>query len=92
MATLLSQKEPVARKEYNCMASNFIRESGNLRGLTFTFSEWRAIITARENNWNIIPGEKYIRQAIAYDGSVYTFIAIPAIHEICLKYEFYPDD
>jgi hypothetical protein len=92
MTTLLKQTEPVAKKHHWCMASDFIRESGNLRDYTFTFSEWRAVINARDNDWKIVPGQKYIRQSVAYEGTVYTFKAIPEIHAICLKYDYYPND
>lgn len=90
MSYLLKQTEPIARKEYWCMASEFITESGNIRGSIFTFSEWRAIINARENNYKIVKGQKYINQSVAYEGTVYTFKAIPEIHAICLKYNYYP--
>lgn len=89
MTQLISQKEPKARKNYNCMASEFIRNCGNLRGLTFTFSEWRAIISARNNNWEVKKGEIYIRQYCEYEGRTYSFIAIPEIHKICIKYDYY---
>tara|TARA_R110000744_G_scaffold306152_7_gene414482 strand:+ start:688 stop:966 length:279 start_codon:yes stop_codon:yes gene_type:complete len=90
MSTLLKQTEPVARIPHDCMASDFIRESGNLRGLPFTFSEWRAVLNARDNNWKIVKGQTYIRQNVAFEGTVYTFKAIPEIHAICIKYDFYP--
>lgn len=91
MARLIAQTEHVARKEHYCMASDFINEGGNLRGYTFTFSEWRAIIKARDNNWKIIPGQKYLKQFVSYEGSAYTFKAIPEIHAICLKYDYYQE-
>ena len=91
MSTLLKHTEPIARKNYSCDASHFISNMGNLRGYTFTFSEWRAIINARDNNWQIEKGEKYIRQSIVDFGDFYDFKAITKMHEICLKYGYYED-
>lgn len=89
MAQLISEIKPKARKQHDCMASEFITNYGDLRGLTFTFPECRAIIKARENNWKIQKGEIYIRQACVMDGEIYTFKAIPEIHKICIKYDYY---
>lgn len=86
---LLKQTEPIAQKNYCCDASYFITNLGNIRGFTFTFSEWRAIITARDNAWQVLKGQKYIRQVIVEDGVFYDLKMIPEIHNICLKYDYY---
>lgn len=89
MATLLKETRPKARKDHHCMASELINDGSNLRGYRFTFSEWRAIIKARDNGWKIKKGETYINQKNVEDGYLYSFKAIPAIHDICIKYDYY---
>jgi len=65
-------------------------EAKTLKGVSFT--ERRAIVKARKNNWRIQKGEKYMKQVGVFDGDLSTFRAIPEIHQICYKYEFYPYD
>lgn len=89
MVETILQTFPKARKEHDCMASEWLNQCGNLRGLTFTFSEWRAIIKARDNNWTIKKGEVYTNQRNVQDGEIFTFKSITAIHEICCKYDYY---
>jgi hypothetical protein len=88
MPELISQTKPKARKSYNCEASQFLTIDGLPLGLTF--KELRAVVTARKNIWKILKGEIYLRQCCK-DGDVYTFRAIPEIHEICIKYDIYPE-
>lgn len=83
---------PKARKKYRCMASDWIVD-GDLYE-TFRccdYSEKREIIRAKRNNWTIQPGDKYLRQAIVFEGRMDTFRAIPEMHEICLKYDLYQE-
>lgn len=89
MTEIIKQTKPKARKNHYCMASEWLNQCGNLRGLTFTFSEWRAIIKARDNNWEIQKGDIYINQRNVDCGDIFTFKAIPEIHEICIKYDYY---
>lgn len=89
MITVIHQSTPKARKEYNCDACEFIFGFGNIRDYKFTFSEWRSIIKARDNNQKIKKGDKYIRQFNKYGNETYTFRAIPEMHAICIKYEYY---
>ena len=93
MATLLRESAPIARKDYNCMASDWLTNdywwrSENL----FTFSEFRSIAKAKANNWKVKKGEKYIRNAMVHEVKFYEFIAIPEIHAICTKYDIYEYD
>ena len=81
MADLIQELRPKARKDYICEASVWINELGDLRDYTFTFSEWRAVINARDNNFDIKKGDIYIRQCISDGGELRTFKAIPEIHE-----------
>jgi len=83
---------PKARKSYNCMASEWIT-NGDLSE-TFRCCNWdekRDIIRARRNKWRIQPGQKYLRQAIIFEGRMDTFRAIPAMHDICIKYDLYQE-
>lgn len=83
---------PTARKLYSCMASEWI-VNGDLHE-TFrccTWEEKKDIIRARRNNWQIHPGQKYLRQAMIWEGMLGTFRAIPEMHNICVKYDLYED-
>jgi hypothetical protein len=51
-----------------------------------TFAELRDIVKARQNNWRIKPGERYNKSILVMDGYLSTWRAIPAIEEICFKY------
>lgn len=86
--TVLSELTPVARKKHRCMASEFILNYG-INGFGYSFSELRSIAKARKNGYKIVKGQKYIRQNNICDNALYTFKAIPEMHEICLKYEHY---
>lgn len=88
MITVLSESKPVARKEHNCDACNWILNTG-IDGMGFSISEKRAIVKARRNKWKITKGQKYIRQSNIKDGDLYTFKAIPELHELCLKHDLY---
>lgn len=86
MVRFISEFKPIARKAHRCDASAWLSNVG-YEGLTF--SELRAVVKARANRWKIQKGETYIRQTLESDGDLYTFKAIPAIHEICIKYDYY---
>lgn len=74
------------------MASDFIREGGaNRLAELCTFTEKRQIVKAKQNRWKILKGNKYIRQSVKYEGRIYTFKAIPDMHKLCLKYDWYPE-
>jgi len=88
MIVILSESKPLARKAHNCMACDFILSCG-VNGFGYTFAELRLIVKARRNNYKIVKGQKYIRQNNICDGDIYTFKAIPEMHELCLKYDHY---
>lgn len=92
MSTLLSESKPRARKDHDCSACEFLTVDDWWRsGKEFSFSELRSIVKAKENNWKIKKGEKYIRQALVQDGDFFQFKAIPEIDNICHKYNLYED-
>jgi len=88
MIRVLSESEPVARKEHDCMASEFILADG-VNGFGYSFADLRIIAKAKKNKFKIIKGQKYIRQNNKFDGELYTFKAIPEMHQICLNYDLY---
>lgn len=88
MVEVLSESTPVARKKHTCMASEFIHNLG-LGYIDFSFAELRQIVKARRQGYKIQPGQKYVRQSNKFDGELYTFKAIPAMHEICLAHDLY---
>ena len=82
--------EEIAKKQ-GMSRSEYIREL--VYEYTFTFTELRKIVKARRNGWKIKKGEKYIRQNNVDEtsGDFYTYKAIPAIHDICIKNDVYID-
>jgi hypothetical protein len=90
MSELISESRPVSRKDRNCMASEWILNCG-FDQLGLTFAERRQIVIARRNGWQIKAGEQYVKQATKCCGDFGVFIAIPAMHDICLKYEMYEE-
>lgn len=83
---------PKARKDYRCMASEWIT-NGDLAETVYhcSYAEKRAIVRAKRNGWKIKKGERYLRQCIVWEGRLETFRAIPAMHEICLKQDLYQE-
>lgn len=89
MCTLLQEKKHVARKPYECQACYWIREAGNWGWLSF--AERRIVVKAKQNGWKIQPGETYIYQFLVEGSERWSFRAIPEMHEICEKYDLYPE-
>lgn len=86
--TVLKESTPTARVDHDCMASDFILNQG-IDGFGYTFSEFRAIAKAKKSNFKILKGDKYMKQTNKQHGDIYTFKAIPAMHDICVKYDLY---
>ena len=89
MIELIHESTPIARKEYSCNACDFLFEIDFWSELNLTFSDYREIVKARQHNYKILKGERYIRQFNKAEGHTYTFRAIPAIHRICVKLNLY---
>jgi len=90
METLLTDKRPIAKKEYNCMACDWLWNAGQLE-LLLNSTELQQIEVAKSNSYKIQKGEQYVRQTGIQDGELITFIAIPEMHDICLKYDLYDE-
>ena len=93
----LSGSNPVARKNYGCDACTWLIESvlsyGEVDSYDFTFSELRAIVTARKNGYRIMKGEKHIQATIvSCEGTLISWRAITDIDEICLEHDLYPEE
>ena len=92
MNELISETYPIARKEYSCMACEWLwadewwRTAGEL-----SISDFREIIKARNEGEKILRGEKYLCQTVKQDGCILTFRAKIAIDKICHKYGIYSD-
>lgn len=70
------------------MACEFIFSEG-VSGFGYSFLELRAIANAKKNMCKIKKGDKYINKVVEHEGEIYTFRAIPSIHQICLDYDLY---
>lgn len=81
-----------SRKEYTCMAWEFIRESilTYRKDFKLTFSEWRMIVRMREKKGKILKGEPYYWQFNTGDGDVWTFRASKEMYDLCVKYDLFP--
>lgn len=88
MVTVLSESMPKARKSHSCMASEIIL-AGGINGFGYSFSDLRIIAKAKKNKFQIIKGQEYIRQNNKCDGDIYTFKAIPGMHQICIDHDLY---
>jgi len=89
MATVLSEKMPIAKKDHQCDACIWLSEGGLPFGITI--SEMKMFIKARRDKFKIKKGMKYIKQANLFGGEFCCFKARPEIHEICLKYDIYEE-
>lgn len=92
MIQVLSETKRKAIKDHYCNAGLFIRDELHWirKDIKMTFSEWRAIANLKSNNWKIIKGQQYTDSRLKYD-DVYTFKSLDSIHNICIKYELYPE-
>jgi hypothetical protein len=96
MAYIIKESRPKAKKEYFCDACFTINANfGGIRGfageVSLTIAELRALIKAREAGFKIKAGETYICQYNTDGGTPFTYRAIPAVHEIALKYDCFTD-
>ena len=85
---VIAETNPKARKDHNCDSCDWLLESGILYEKELAFAEYRAVVKAKRNGWKIKKGDIYNKQVNFYD-DIYTFKSIPAIMEICHKYNLF---
>lgn len=84
---------PIARKLYNCQAcENILAWWSDADIKEMTEPEIADFEIAKAHRFKILPGEQYIKQSGVYDGDFYTFRGIPAMVDICHKYELFNED
>lgn len=96
MMVLLTNTTRKARKDHRCDACYWLHnESSDIDYLVkergITNDEINNIEGARKRNWKVKKGDVYVYQASVDNGEINIFKAIPAIHDICLKYGLYPE-
>lgn len=83
-----------ARKEHDCDScfhlQEYMNEAPNL--LDKMTKEERLIVQSRkENRFKILKGESYFISVGSYDGAMQNVKYLAEIHEICTKYDLYPE-
>lgn len=79
-----------ARKDHPSEGWEYLDESDYMHyGLTFT--EYRAVIAAKRNNWKILKGEVYTERVGTWEGEICHQRLIPAIDAILHKYDMWRD-
>jgi hypothetical protein len=89
MTIVLRESTPVAKNDYICSACEWVINCDVFDDCTF--SEKKAIVLAKRNNWKIKKGEVYMYQVNIWCGDFNVFKGIPAMHNICLKYDLYEE-
>lgn len=89
MISVIHESKPKARKDYSCDACQFLFALDYPLDLGLTFTEKKAIVNARINNYSINKGDEYIHQFNTNGSESWTFRAIPEIHAICSKHKIY---
>lgn len=93
MKKLIHEHFPVSRKEHHCMASDWLCNDLSFYWDEMLFHEKRSLIRAKNNNFKIKPGQVYVKQFIKNsDDVVFTFKAIPELHQICVRLDIYDQD
>jgi len=84
---------PKAKQDYHCHACKHIQCAWNDADINaLPLEEKQAYELAKEHGFKILKGETYVHQYGIYDGNGYVFRGIPAMVDICHKYELFPDD
>jgi len=91
MSELIRESKPVARKHYPCEASHWICQA-SLADNEYEPDDLLLIEAARADKWKILPCSKYIYQVSRVDGELQVFRARQDMHNLCLKYELYPEE
>jgi hypothetical protein len=88
---LISENTRIARKEYHCDACELVHndiDQGHIELLDeFTDQEKHDWQKAKDSNYRIKKGEKYIIQVCKFDGIMYSVRMKPEIYEIIKKHK-----
>jgi len=87
----LAERQPIARKEYVCDACQFLFDTGLINDGLFSIREYRMIVQAKRNGYKIKKGQQYIKQITADGGKIFTYRAIPEIHDLVVKHGLYEE-
>ncbi len=87
----LSTTTHTAAKNYRCDGCERVLNELQY-DLEITIDEMWALVHARQNRYQILKGEKYVRSAGIYDGDFIVSRSIPAIEEMINKYKIYDED
>lgn len=89
--TILSNRVRTARKTHRCGAWYWFDRSGY--GVQdIEPGDWITIEAVRADKGCITPGMQYIHQTGTDGGRFYDLKARQDMHDICLKYDLYPED
>lgn len=86
-----------ARKPYECMAGVVIKAhlEDLIQTAALTIDEYDAIAELKANDWMIMPGQVYERRNTIDEGPprrLFTFLCLPQIDAICVKYNLYSNE
>ena len=88
MWQLHNTTNPVAQKNYNCNASDFIHHS-DYSEVDFSKEDWEIIKKAESEGWLILKGVEYVKTEGLWEGEWSTVRARKDLNEICMKYDLY---
>lgn len=91
MDKTLRTETPIARKEYNCDAWEWLINDGEHYAGEFTFAELRSISRAKKKNGMIMPGERYYKAVGIWCGDFGVYRAIPEINDICIRLDMFEE-
>lgn len=91
MPEIIRESKPVARKHYPCEASHWINQA-SLADAEYEPDDLLLLSAAKADRYKILPGHKYVCQVQRVEGLIETFRARIDMHNICLKYELYPEE
>ena len=83
--------QPVARKEYNCEASDWIDNTIGWDESEFEPQDVETIRKARAERFKILPGTKYVKVSGFWDGDTSVFRARIDLDDICKRYDLYQE-
>lgn len=86
---VIQHKELRARKEYDCQASDYLKEGLQYVKGEISFSDLRIISKIQAENHKILKGQKYIKQFNKQDGLIYNWIARKDSYDLCVKYNLF---